>query len=83
MSPLSVRETQDRGCGGFLPGSQVCSNPESWTGPYNAVCHTHLLLLSLCHSHYLPSQEQYVYCHEVLADFVNSYDNYANFKEVM
>ena len=49
----------------------------------NAVCHTHLLLLSLCHSHYIPSQEQYAYCHEVLADFVNSYDNYANFKEVI
>ena len=49
----------------------------------NAVCHTHLLLLSLCHFHYLPSQDEYAYCHEVLADFVNSYDNYANFKEVM
>ena len=47
------------------------------------VTHTHLLLLSLCHFHYLPSQDEYAYCHEVLADFVNSYDNYANFKEVM
>ena len=30
-----------------------------------------------------PSQDQYAYCHEVLADFVNSYDNYANFKDVV
>ncbi|CAI8052146.1 Receptor-type tyrosine-protein phosphatase S [Geodia barretti] len=27
--------------------------------------------------------EQYAYCHEVLADFVNGYDNYANFKELV
>ena len=37
-------------------------------------------LLIVCVS---SSQEQYAYCHEVLADFVHSYDNYANFKELV
>jgi protein tyrosine phosphatase len=31
----------------------------------------------------VPDADQYAYCHEVLADFVNSYDNYANFKDVV
>ena len=48
----------------------------------NAVCCKHLLTFFLTLS-FSPSQDQYAYCHEVLADFVNSYDNYANFKEVM
>ena len=30
-----------------------------------------------------PPQDQYAYCHEVLADFINSFDNYANFKDVV
>ena len=28
-------------------------------------------------------QVQYVLCHEVLADYLESFDTYANFKEVM
>ena len=28
-------------------------------------------------------QVQYVLCHEVLADYLDSFDTYANFKEVM
>ena len=31
----------------------------------------------------LSTQWQYAFCHEVLADFVSNYDNYANFKDVM
>jgi protein tyrosine phosphatase len=31
----------------------------------------------------VPDADQYAYCHEVLADFVNSFDNYANFKDVV
>ena len=65
--------------------------------PY-AVCHKHYLTFppsllpsfppapSDLPSHFSPlssPQDQYAYCHEVLADFVNSYGNYANFKEVM
>ena len=51
-----------------------------------------LLPDAVCHEHYLtsppshlpppfspPSQDQYAYCHEVLDDFVNRYDNYAIF----
>ena len=31
----------------------------------------------------LSTQGQYAFCHEVLADFVCNYDNYANFKDIM
>ena len=32
--------------------------------------------------HHSP-QDQYAYCHEVLADFINRFDNYANFKDMI
>ena len=32
---------------------------------------------------YLFLQEQYILCHNVLADFVDSFETYANFKDVI
>ena len=30
-----------------------------------------------------PLQEQYEFCHQVLADFLDEFDTYANFKEII
>jgi len=31
----------------------------------------------------VPQEEQFVYCHEVLADYVDKFDKYANFKDMI
>ena len=49
---------------------------------YFSLCNP-LLSSNNTHDNYLSTQEQYAFCHEVLADFVNSYDNYANFKDIL
>ena len=50
----------------------------------SAVCYLFsLCLVTLSNPLFLCVQGQYAYCHEVLADFINSYDNYANFKELV
>ena len=30
-----------------------------------------------------PVQTNYAFCHEVLADFIDKFDNYANFKDMI
>lgn len=35
------------------------------------------------HFHVFVLQEQYVFCHQVLADFLDGFDTYANFKEII
>ena len=34
------------------------------------------------HNYLLSPQEQYIFCHESLADYLDSFDTYANFKEL-
>ena len=41
-----------------------------------------LLYVRLCQYNSLP-QDQYVFCHEVLADYMDKFENYANFKDMI
>ncbi len=45
----------------------------------NAAC------FSLYDVHYIfiSQQDQYEFCHQVLADFLDAFDTYANFKEII
>ena len=51
---------------------RACSNSISWN-------YSQLMKLAV----YLFLQEQYILCHNVLADFVDSFETYANFKDVI
>ena len=45
--PLSVGTSEDRRCGGCLPGYQVCSYPETWSHTQHCI-----MLFSLCGIHH-------------------------------
>ena len=47
----------------------------------DAVCYSYSVVCVSCHLH--PLQAHYAFCHDVIASYVDSFETYANFKEVV
>ena len=57
-------------------------NPTNTTLTHTLSMFTHSLSLSLSPSLSLSLQEYYIFCHQSLADFLDTFDTYANFKDL-